>query len=87
MTRHDKQPKRDPLMYARVLAKRNPVDDSVTEVFIYQLTRLFTQSQLTAAMNTLATRSVNPASARQLDLIRRARRLTFMPLSKRGKPL
>lgn len=75
--------KRDPLAYVRSFARRNPEDDGFTPGLVQSLAKLFPRAELTAAERTLASRKPSRSQARQLDLVRRARRITYLPLNRR----
>ena len=76
--------KRDPVKFARVFAKRNPEDDGFTDGLVRSLARLFPRAELTRAEEVLVSRKKqSKASRRQLEFVRRARRITYLPLNKR----
>jgi hypothetical protein len=74
---------RDPLSYAKAFARRNPADDGQTDALVRQLAKCFSRAQLTRTEAAIGGRKPSAAQARQLNLVRRARRLTFQPLDRR----
>lgn len=77
--------RRDVLVYARSFAKRNPEDDGQTDALVRQLAKLFPRAELTKAEATLSGRRISPAAWRQLELVKRARLITYLPLTRRYK--
>lgn len=77
--------RRDVLKYARVFAKQNPNDDGYTDQLVKALARLFPRAELAKAEQELSGRRLSRALNRQLQLVRRAKRITYLPLNRRWR--
>lgn len=81
MTTHDLTPVR---ALVRVLARRNPVDDAKTDQYVRVLATRYSRAQLNGTLRRLtAVRAPSRSHARQVELLRRARAQTYLPLNRR----
>lgn len=74
---------RDVFVYLRTIAKQNPEDDGRTDLLAKQLAKLFPRAQLQHAETTLSQRRLSAAAWRQLELVKRAKLITYRPLNRR----